>query len=395
VNEWSALAGGGAIHALGEVRQVDCARGRPARIDHYLRRQRSLLALRTAHRETPDVQALRRTQLHDRHAALGARFSPFAGFDMPLDYGSISSEHRAVRERAGVFDVSHMGQLEVVRVDANAVLQSRLSNDLDRIATGEAQYTLLTNAQGGVIDDLIAYRRHDGYLLVVNAANVGADAEAVPEARDVSDSFAMLAVQGPDALALLQTEVAPFTFRDETVLGIDCILCGTGYTGERGCELLCAPSDAGQLWDRVVDRGIVPCGLGARDSLRLEACYPLHGQELTTERTPLEADLAWACALDKEFPGVDVLRRERRDGPSERLVAFVMDERAVPRAGMRVEEGGEVTSGGWSPMLEAGIGLAYVTSSLRAPGTSLTIDVRGRPKAARVHAKPVYRSKEA
>jgi aminomethyltransferase len=179
------------------------------------------------------------------------------------------------------------------------------------------------------------------------------------------------------------------------VLGVDCILCGTGYTGERGCELLCRPGDAPALWDRMLGRGVVPCGLGARDTLRLEACYPLHGQDLTPDRTPIQAGLGWACALEKEFPGVEIMRREAADGPDERLVAFVMDERAIPRAGMGIVEGGEVTSGGFSPMLERGIGLAYVPARLAADGTALTIDVRGRPRAARVVRKPIYTRKES
>ena len=214
------------------------------------------------------------------------------------------------------------------------------------------------------------------------------------EARDVSAEWAMLAVQGPAALELLGTDIAPFAFREDEVLGVRCVVCGTGYTGERGCELLCAPADAVALWDRVLERGVVPCGLGARDTLRLEACYPLHGQDLTEERTPIEAGLGWACALAKEFPGVETLRRQRDEGPAERLVAFAMEEKAIPRAGMAVHEGGEVTSGGWSPSLDRGIGLAYVPAALSDVGTPLTIDVRGRPRAARVVEKPFYRRKE-
>ena len=340
------------------------------------------------------MQTLRRTPLHVRHAEAGARLVPFAGWELPVQFTSIAEEHLAVRGRAGVFDVSHMGQLEVLGPEAFPYLQHRLSNDLDKVAPGGAQYTLLTNERGGVIDDLIAYRREDGYLLVVNAANVERDAAALAEARDVSAEWAMLAVQGPAALELLGTDVAPFTFREDEVLGVRCVVCGTGYTGERGCELLCAPADAVALWDRVLERGVVPCGLGARDTLRLEACYPLHGQDLTEERTPIEAGLGWACALAKEFPGVETLRRQRDEGPAERLVAFAMEEKAIPRSGMAVHEGGEVTSGGWSPSLDRGIGLAYVPAALADAGTQLTIDVRGRPRAARVVEKPFYRRKE-
>ena len=340
------------------------------------------------------MQTLRRTPLFDRHEALGARLVPFAGWEMPVQYSSIVEEHLAVRRRAGVFDVSHMGQLEVAGERAHDYLQGFLSNDLDRIEPGEAQYTLLTNDRGGVDDDLIAYRRGDGYLLVVNAANVESDARRLDEARDVSAQWAMLAVQGPHALELLGVEVAPFTFREAEVLGMATILCGTGYTGERGCELLCAPDVAGELWDRVVERGIVPCGLGARDTLRLEACYPLHGQDLTPDRTPIEAGLAWACALAKSFPGVEVLRRVQEEGPAERLAAFVMEEKAIPRAGMAVLEGGGVTSGGFSPVLEQGIGLGYLPSRLAEPETGITVDVRGKPRAARVVKKPIYVRKE-
>jgi aminomethyltransferase len=310
---------------------------------------------------------------------------------MPVLYTSIADEHRAVREHAGVFDVSHMGQLELAGPGAHGYLQARLSNDLDRIGPGRAQYTLLTNDRGGVVDDLIAYRREDGYLLVVNAANVERDAAVLDATTDVSGEWAMLAVQGPAALGLLGTGVAPFTYREDDVLGVPCVVCGTGYTGERGCELLCAPSDAARLWDRALERGVVPCGLGARDTLRLEMCYPLHGQDLTEGRTPIEAGLGWACALTKDFPGVETLRRQKDEGPDDRLAAFVMEEKAIPRAGMDVVEGGKVTSGGWSPSLDRGIGLAYVPAARAAVDTTLTIDVRGRPRTARVVEKPFYR----
>jgi aminomethyltransferase len=342
------------------------------------------------------VQTLRRTPLHERHAALGARLVPFAGWEMPVQYTSIVAEHRAVRTSAGVFDVSHMGQLELVGEGAHEYLQSRLSNDLDRIAEGQAQYTLLTNDRGGIVDDLIAYRRgNDDYLLVVNASNVEVDHAALDETADVSAEWALLAVQGPEALGRLGIDVAPFTFREDLVLDVRCLIAGTGYTGERGCELGCAPDDAPELWDAILARGVVPCGLGARDTLRLEVCYPLHGNDISPERTPIEAGLGWACALDKEFTGVQVLRREQEQGPEEKLVAFVMEEKAIPRQGMHIVEGGEVTSGSLSPMLEKGIGLAYVRAELAAPGTELTIDVRGRRRTARVVKKPIYQREEA
>jgi aminomethyltransferase len=338
------------------------------------------------------VQTLRRTPLHERHAALGARLVPFVGWEMPVQYSSIAAEHQAVRTAAGVFDVSHMGQLELAGPGAHAYLQGRLSNDLDRIGPGQAQYTLLTNERGGVVDDLIAYRRDDdGYLLIVNASNVEPDHRALSEADDVSDEWALLAVQGPRALELLGIDVAPFTFREDEVLGVRCLVAGTGYTGERGCELGCAPADAPRLWDAILGRGVAPCGLGARDTLRLEACYPLHGNEITPDRTPIEAGLGWACALDKEFTGVDVLRRQKAEGPAERLVAFEMQDKGIPRQGMAVVEGGEVTSGTLSPSLGRAIGLAYVDAALSSPETEITIDLRGRHRRARVVQKPFYK----
>jgi aminomethyltransferase len=342
------------------------------------------------------VQTLRRTPLYERHAALGARLVPFAGWEMPVQYTSIRDEHRAVRTSAGVFDVSHMGQLELAGAGAGDYLQSRLSNDLDRIAAGQAQYTLLTNENGGIVDDLIAYRRgDDDYLLVVNASNVETDHEALPDTSDVSAQWALLAVQGPEALDRIDVELEPFTFHEAEVLGVRCLVAGTGYTGERGCELGCAPDDAERLWDAILERDVTPCGLGARDTLRLEVCYPLHGNDISPGRTPVEAGLTWACELDKEFTGVDVLRRQKAEGTEEKLAAFVMEEPGIPRAGMEIEEGGEVTSGTLSPMLEKGIGLAYVASRLAEPGAAVTVDVRGRARRARIVKKPIYRREDA
>ena len=342
------------------------------------------------------MQTLRRTPLYERHAALGARLVPFAGWEMPVQYSSIGEEHRAVRTKAGVFDVSHMGELRIAGDGAREYLQARLSNDLDRADDGHAQYTLLTNERGGIVDDLIAYRRGaDDYLLVVNASNVEPDHAALAETDDVSGEWAYLAVQGPEALERLGVEIAPFTFREGMdVLGVQCLVAGTGYTGERGCELGCATDDAVALWDAILERGIQPCGLGARDTLRLEVCYPLHGNDISPERTPIEAGLGWACALDKDFTGVDVLRRQKAEGPREKLVAFVMDDAGIPRSGMAVAEGGEVTSGTLSPMLDVGIGLAYVPAGLAEPGTEITIDLRGRPRRAHIVRKPFYKREE-
>jgi aminomethyltransferase len=314
-----------------------------------------------------------------------------------VQYAGISEEHRAVRTTAGVFDVSHMGELRIAGDGAHEYLQARLTNDLDRIDAGQAQYTLLTNDDGGIVDDLIAYRRGPGdYLLVVNASNAETDHAALAETENVSDEWALLAVQGPEALDRLGIEIEPFTFREDVdVLGVRCLVAGTGYTGERGCEVACAPDDAVRLWDAILERGIVPCGLGARDTLRLEVCYPLHGNDITPERTPIEAGLGWACSLGKDFPGVERLRREKEDGPAEKLVAFVMEDAGIPRTGMRIEEGGTVTSGTLSPTLGSSIGLAYVSAGRSEAGTELTVDLRGRPRRARIVPKPFYKREEA
>ena len=335
---------------------------------------------------------LRRTPLFDQHASLDARFVPFAGWQLPVQFTSIVEEHRAVRTGAGVFDVSHMGRFELAGADAHPRLQAALTNDLDRIAAGEAQYTLLLNESGGVVDDLIVFRRaNDAYLVVGNASNRAVDAERLPGASEVSEETAMLAVQGPRALELLELDVARFSWRDAEVLGVECVAAGTGYTGELGCELICGAAEVGALWERVLERGVVPCGLGARDTLRLEVCYPLHGQDLTPERDPYAAGLGWAVAEDKAFVGSEALEAARRDGPSERLVAFVMRDKGLPRPGMEILEGGRVSSGAYSPMLELGIGLAYVSAETAEVGTELTVDIRGRSRRAVIVEKPIYR----
>jgi len=350
------------------------------------------------------AQTLQRTPLHDRHVALGARMVPFAGWEMPVQYTGVIPEHKAVRTDCGVFDVSHMGELEVEGPRATELLQATLSNDLDKIGPGEAQYTLLTNERGGIIDDLIAYRLDDfRYLLIVNAANREPDFRWLKEreipgsdVRDVSDEYALLAVQGPRAIERLGLPPAkPFTFANGEIDGIECVVNRTGYTGEDGCELLSLARDAGELWDRVLKRGAVPCGLGARDSLRLEVCFPLHGNDITPETDAISAGLGWCCALDKEFSGAQELREIKARGPQRKLVPFVMEEKAVPRQGMPIDGGGEVTSGTHSPMLDRGIGLGYVPAHAAAPDTELVIDVRGKQRRARVVKRPIYTREES
>jgi glycine cleavage system T protein (aminomethyltransferase) len=350
------------------------------------------------------MQTLQQTPLHDRHVALGARMVPFAGWEMPVQYEGVIPEHKAVRRDCGVFDVSHMGQLEVEGQGAREFLQGLLSNDLARLEAGGAQYTLLTNEDGGIVDDLIAYELGSSrHLLIVNAANTDTDFRRlkdheVPgaEVTDVSERYALLAVQGPRSIERLGLDEAPaFTIAEGEIDGVACVVARTGYTGELGVELLVDADEAGALWDRVLERGAIPCGLGARDTLRLEVCYPLHGNDIGPDTDAISADLGWVCALDKDFAGVEELRRIKENGPGRKLVAFVLLDRAVPRQGMTILEGGEVTSGSHSPMLERGIGLGYVPSGLADSGTEITIDVRGRPRRAEVVSKPIYRREES
>jgi aminomethyltransferase len=345
------------------------------------------------------VQTLRRTPLHDRHVDLGARMVPFAGWEMPVQYEGVIPEHLAVRTDCGAFDVSHMGELEVEGPRARGLLQSLLSNDLDKIGPGRAQYTLLTNEGGGIVDDLIVYELDPfRFLLIVNAANREADHEWLKQrevrgsdVRDVSDEYALIAVQGPRTFERLDLDDAPpFSFAESELDGIACMVNRTGYTGEQGVELLAMADEATELWDAVLGRGAVPCGLGARDTLRLEVCYPLHGNDIGPDTDAISAGLGWVCALGKEFTGAETLRRSKERGPERRLVAFVMEEKAIPRQGMPIVEGGEVTSGTQSPMLDVGIGLGYVGSDYASPDSTITIDVRGRERRARVVKKPIY-----
>jgi aminomethyltransferase len=319
---------------------------------------------------------------------------------MPVQYQGVIPEHQAVRSAAGLFDVSHMGQLELRGPQALEYLQLMLSNDLGKIAAGHAQYTLLLNEQGCPVDDLIAYRFADDHLLlVVNASRADADREWLERHRpggvvldDQSGDLAMLALQGPAALELVELpELGSFEFADAVVCGVRSVVARTGYTGEPGVELIVPNDRAVELWDALVAAGAAPCGLGARDTLRLEMCYPLYGNDLSETRTALEAGLGWVCGLDaKDFVGADALRAQREAGGYDRLVAFRMDERGIPRQGMPVLPAGEVTSGTMSPSLGVGIGMGYVPADTAAKGTEITIDVRGREYPAHVAAKPLY-----
>ena len=349
------------------------------------------------------VQTERRTPLHAAHLALGARMVLFAGWEMPVQYEGVIPEHRAVREDCGAFDVSHMGELEVEGPRAKELLQGLLSNDLDRIGPGQAQYTLLTNERGGIVDDLIVYRLGEHrFFLIVNAANTATDYAWLEEheitgsdVRDVSDEYGLIAVQGPRSIERLGLPEAPaFTFAETELAGVPVMVNRTGYTGELGVELLVMAGDAVTLWEHVLECGAAPCGLGARDTLRLEVCYPLHGSDIDGDTDAISAGLGWTCALEKEFTGVDTLRAVKAEGPRERLAAFVMDDSAIPRAGMDIVEGGRVTSGTHSPMLDRGIGLGYVPAPLASPGEKITVDVRGKERGASIVQKPIYKREE-
>jgi aminomethyltransferase len=354
------------------------------------------------------AETLKRTPLHDRHVAAGARLVPFAGWEMPVQYTGIREEHVAVRTRVGVFDVSHMGEVETTGPDAEAFLQRVLSNDVSRTADRGAQYSVLCREDGGVLDDLFTYRlAPDRFLTVTNAANherdlawMRAHAQGFDvELADRLHDYAMLAVQGPDARALvagLAEGELPKRFRTADLSVADArgvLVCGTGYTGEDGVELLVAPDDAGRVWDALVERGATPTGLGARDTLRLEVCFHLYGNDLMEERGPIEAGLGWCCKEDTGFIGSDAVRAVREAGPSETLVPFAMTGPGIARQGNPVLGGGEVTSGTMSPCLGIGIGMAYVPVASAQPGAPIEIDVRGRTRTAEVRAKPLY-SKE-
>jgi aminomethyltransferase len=352
----------------------------------------------------PAQTDLRRTPLHARHAEAGAKLVPFAGWEMPVQYEGVGAEHRAVREAAGVFDVSHMGQIETSGPQAAELLQHLLSNDVSAIAVGGAQYALLCREDGGVLDDLFTYRlAADRYLTVTNAANHDkdlawfsrwvADYDVVVE--DAADSYAMLAVQGPRAREVVQTlSDAPLPARmtvgERTVAGARMLVCGTGYTGEDGVELLLDPDDAPRVWDELVRRGAAPVGLAARDTLRLEACFHLYGNDLSEARGPIEAGLGWACKEDTGFVGADAVRAVRAAGPAERLVPFKLTGPGIARQGNPVVGGGEVTSGTQSPCLRIGIGMAYLPAERATVGTGFEIDVRGTVRPAVVAAKPLY-----
>jgi aminomethyltransferase len=375
-------------------------------------------------REAKDT-TLRETALRSRHEDLGARLIPFAGWLMPVQYSGVIDEHRTVRSAAGLFDLGHMGQVRVTGTDALPYLQLVTTNDVSKLEPGDAQYSLLPNEQGGVIDDIIVYRLPDepGYLVVVNAANHAKDvawmkqqrssrAELAVDVEDVSDSMGMIAIQGPLAseivAGLTETDLSglePFHAQRATVAGLPVLVARTGYTGEDGFEFYVPQEQTAALWDALISagapRGLKPIGLGARDTLRLEARMPLYGNELADDISPIEAGLGWAVKLDKgPFIGREVIAGVKESGPSRKTVGFRLLERAgSARHGYPVEldgrDVGVVTSGAHSPTLGAEIGLALVEADVAGVGKPLDIVIRSRPVMAEQVKLPFYRRARA
>lgn len=368
----------------------------------------------TAHDATGT--SLKRTPLFDEHRRLGARLVEFGGWEMPVQYSGILDEHRAVRTRAGLFDVSHMGEIAVSGEGALAFLQWLVPNDVGRLAINQALYTQLCLPDGGVIDDLLIYHLAENtYMLVVNAGNIDKDFAWMLEQRgsfpvtliNQSAETALLALQGPAALAILQ----PLTQVDLTTIGYyhcapdvvshaRCIISRTGYTGEDGFELYCPATDVPALWHDLLAagqaHGLVPAGLGARDTLRLEAAYCLYDHELTEQTNPLEAGLGWTVKLGKgDFIGHDALARVKAQGVQRKLIGIEMIERGIARGGYAIYDGeqqiGALTSGAPSPTLSKNIGLGYVEAAQAVPGKSVQIDIRGRRTAAQIVSLPFYK----
>lgn len=355
----------------------------------------------------------RLTPLNAAHKKLGGRLVDFAGWELPVQYAGLIAEHEAVRTKAGLFDVSHMGEVEFKGPGALEAANRLITNDLARIADGQAIYSGLLNPEGGFVDDIVAYRFSPEHIFIcVNAANrekdfawMKANAKGVTPV-DRSDDFAQIAVQGPKAFGLVQklcqkdlSPIGTYRFTTGQVAGVDCIISRTGYTGEDGFELYCPPAKAEALWFALLDAGqgdgVVPAGLGARDSLRTEMKYALYGNDIDDTHTPLEAGLGWIVKLDKpEFIGKDVLVKQKAAGVTRKLVGFELTEPGVPRSHYAIlkdgQKVGEVTSGTMGPTVKKAIGIGYVPTALAAEGSTFHVDIRGRPVAAKVVKTPFH-----
>lgn len=358
-----------------------------------------------------------RTPLFDVHVRAGARMVEFAGWEMPVQYAGILDEHQAVRTRAGLFDVSHMGEVVFRGPKALESLQRLFTNDLSKCADGQAMYGCLCRDSGGIVDDVVAYRRGgDDLLVCVNAANRTKDFEwlrdhaAGADVRNESDEWAQLALQGPAAAGVLQkltsvrlSSVGTYRFTTGDVAGVPCLVARTGYTGEDGFELFCPPDRAARLWDALLEagqgEGVRPAGLGARDSLRLEVAYRLYGSDMDDGTTPLEAGLGWVVKLEKsDFVGREALVRQKDAGVPRKLVGFTLTDPGIARHGYKALRDGQavgtVTSGTKSPSLGISIGLAYLPAALGAEGSTFAVEIRGRAAAARVVKTPFLSRKK-
>jgi aminomethyltransferase len=361
------------------------------------------------------ASALRTTPLNALHRRLGAKMVDFAGWDMPVQYSGILAEHQAVRRTVGIFDVSHMGEIEIRGADALRLVNYVCTNDAARLKSGQAHYSALLYEHGGFVDDILVHKVADGhYFLCVNASNQDKDAEHIAQnnpfdatVENAGDRYAQLAVQGPYALPTLQklTSLALpslryYHFADSELAGVPARIARTGYTGEDGCEIYIAPPHAERVWNAILDAGaefgIKPCGLGARNTLRLEAAMPLYGNEIHASITPWEANLGWIVKLDKgDFIGRDALVRQQERGVARKLVGFEMQGRAIARDGYEVfldgAPAGWVTSGGPSPTLGKNIGLCYLPAGCAKPGRAIEVIVRGQPARAVTVTTPFYR----
>lgn len=359
---------------------------------------------------------MKRTPLWEEHRSAGAKLVPFAGYDMPVQYRSgIIAEHNAVRKFAGLFDVSHMGEIEIRGPQALDLVQYVTTNDASKLDYGQAQYSVMCRPDGGALDDCIVYRLKDAFMIVVNASNRIKDRDWIShhaqrfdaEVTDRSDDVALIALQGPRAEKILKgltdtnLEAIPYYhFAEGDVVGFPAIISRTGYTGEDGFELYVSAGDAVPLWRRLLEvgaqDGLTPAGLGARDSLRLEMGYALYGNDIDEKRTPLEAGLGWVTKLDKgDFLGAEALRALKEKGVRQKLVGFTLKEKAFPRHGYEVrvngQAAGDVTSGTVSPSLEYGVGLAYMASEFSKLGTPIDIIVRDKAVPAEITRPPFYK----
>lgn len=359
---------------------------------------------------------LNRTPLYETYKQSGAKLIDFGGWELPVQFSSIKEEHEAVRTKAGLFDVSHMGEIAVKGSESLAFLQKVMTNDVSALTDGKAQYTAMCYDNGGTVDDLLIYKKKDDeYLLVVNAANIQKDVEWLQkhlngdvELTNVSDDIALIALQGPLAQKVLQkltkedlTEIKFFHFKDHVELnGVKALVSRTGYTGEDGFELYCEKDGAAALWTAILEagkeEGVLPCGLGARDTLRFEANLPLYGQELSKDITPIEAGIGFAVKTNKaDFIGKEILKEQKENGAPRKLVGLEMIDKGIPRHGYEVfvgeEKIGEVTTGTQSPTLKKNVGVALLQSEFSSLGTEVEVQIRQKRLKAKVAATPFYK----